>query len=279
MHMVRNSLDHGVEAPDVRVARGKAPQGRLALSAVHHGGSIVITVQDDGAGLDPVRIAARAVARGLLAPDATPSVAELQQLIFQPGFSTADTVTDISGRGVGMDVVRRGIDALRGRVDVQSTPGEGTAFVITVPLTLASLDGLVLGVGGERFVIPTFAVRESLRPRPDQVHTVHGEPRLVALRGHLLPLLRLADLFGLEAATRDVSESVVFVLEDGGQAVALVVDEVFGAQDVVIKTLGDFIGPTDGVAGGAILGDGRVGLILDGPALVRRANRDTGRAA
>jgi two-component system chemotaxis sensor kinase CheA len=267
MHMVRNSLDHAIEPADVRKAAGKRPQARLALSAYHQGGHIVIEIADDGKGLDTERIKARAIARGLIAPGASPSPEEIHALIFEPGFSTAEKVTEISGRGVGMDVVRRNIDALRGRVEITTEAGKGTTFIIRLPLTLAVLDGLIVGVGRERFVMPTTGVRESLRPLPSQVHNVQGAPRLVQVRDSLLPLVSLGGLFGLPHEA-DPCKATVVVIEDAGSRVGLVVDALLGKQEVVIKTLGETFASVRGLAGGAILGDGRIGLILDAHGIV-----------
>jgi two-component system, chemotaxis family, sensor kinase CheA len=267
MHMVRNSLDHGIEPPDIRAASGKRPQARLALSAYHQGGHIVIDIADDGTGLDTERIRAKAIERGLIAPGDRPSVDEIHMMIFQAGFSTADKVTEISGRGVGMDVVRRNIDALRGSVSIASEAGKGTTFQIKLPLTLAVLDGLIVGVGKERFVMPTTAVRESLRPLPAQVHKVQDEPRLIQVRDSLLPLVALGDMFRLPHES-DPSRATVVVIEDGGARVGLVVDALLGKQEVVIKSLGETFSAVRGVAGGAILGDGRIGLILDAHGIV-----------
>jgi two-component system chemotaxis sensor kinase CheA len=267
MHMVRNSLDHAIEPADVRKAAGKRPQARLALSAYHQGGHIVIEIADDGKGLDTERIKARAIERGLIAPGASPSAEEIHALIFEPGFSTADKVTEISGRGVGMDVVRRNIDALRGRVEIATEAGKGTTFFIRLPLTLAVLDGLIVGVGRERFVMPTTGVRESLRPLPSQVHKVQGAPRLVQVRDSLLPLVSLGELFGLPHEA-DPCRATVVVIEDAGSRVGLVVDALLGKQEVVVKSLGETFASVRGLAGGAILGDGRIGLILDAHGIV-----------
>jgi two-component system chemotaxis sensor kinase CheA len=267
MHMVRNSLDHGIERPDVRAASGKRPQARLALSAFHQGGHIVIEIADDGKGLDTGKIKAKAIERGLIAPGATPSAEEIHMMIFQPGFSTAEKVTEISGRGVGMDVVRRNIEGLRGSISIASEPGRGATFQIKMPLTLAVLDGLIVGVGKERFVMPTTAVRESLRPTPSQVHKVQDQPRLVQVRDSVLPLVALGDIFRLPHQP-DPSQATIIVIEDGGARVGLVVDALLGKQEVVIKSLGDTFGSVRGVAGGAILGDGRIGLILDAHGIV-----------
>jgi two-component system, chemotaxis family, sensor kinase CheA len=268
MHMVRNSIDHGIEDGATRQSRGKSATGRLLLKAYHQGGSIVIEIEDDGGGLNTERIRQKAIAQGLVDADAQLDPAVIHQMIFRPGFSTAQQVTEISGRGVGMDVVRRNIEALRGRIEIHSRPGEGTTFLIRLPLTLAIVDGLVLRTGAQRFVLPTFAVRESLRPLPEHVHTVHGQPRMVQVRNSLIPLVRLAELFAIEGAVEHAWEGTVVVLEDEDHHVALVIDELVGKQEVVIKSLGDAFGTVPGVAGGAILGDGRVGLILDAHGIV-----------
>ena len=268
MHMVRNSIDHGIEDGATRQSRGKSATGRLTLKAYHQGGAIVIEIEDDGGGLNTERIRQKAIAQGLIDANAQLDPSVIHQLIFRPGFSTAQQVTEISGRGVGMDVVRRNIEALRGRIEIQSRPGEGTVFTIRLPLTLAIVDGLVLRSGEQRFVLPTFAIRESLRPLPDHVHTVHGQPRMVQVRNSLIPLVRLAELFGIEDAVENAWEGVVVVIEDEDDHVAVIVDELVGKQEVVIKSLGDAFSTVRGVAGGAILGDGRVGLILDAHGIV-----------
>ncbi|MCX6537703.1 MAG: chemotaxis protein CheA [Acidobacteria bacterium] len=279
MHMVRNSVDHGIEDAGKRAAAGKPPHGRLSLSAYHHGGSIVIVVSDDGAGLNTERIRKKAIAQGLIGENDTLSDNEIHQLIFRPGFSTADKVTEISGRGVGMDVVRRNVDALRGRIDIQSTPGRGTSFMIKLPLTLAIVDGLMLRAAGERFVLPTFAVRESLRPKPEQVHCIQGRPHMIQVRNALLPLASLAELVGFAETPANPSDRVAVVIEDDGRRVALLVDELLGKQEVVIKSLGGTFARVRGVAGGAILGDGRVGLILDAAGLTDLVCHTSARAA
>jgi two-component system chemotaxis sensor kinase CheA len=263
MHMVRNSVDHGIESPERRAAAGKPAQATLRLRAAHEGGNIVIEIVDDGAGLDTDRIYAKAVSNGLVAAGAQLAPADIHQLIFQPGFSTAEKVTEISGRGVGMDVVRRNIEALRGRIEIQTARGQGTTFSIRLPLTLAIVDGILVAVGQERFVIPAFAVRESLRPKAEQIHSVYGQSCMVQIRDRLIPSLHLGDLFGIAGAQRDVTNATVVVLEDNGRSTALIVDELIGKQEVVIKSLGSTFEGVRGVAGGAILGDGRVGLILD----------------
>ncbi|HXT71291.1 MAG TPA: chemotaxis protein CheA [Vicinamibacterales bacterium] len=280
MHMVRNSIDHGIESAEKRAAAGKTETGRLALRAFHQGGNIVIEVADDGAGLNTAAILRKAQSQGLVEPGATIDPAEIHHLIFAPGFSTADQVTEISGRGVGMDVVRRNIEALRGRIDIETAQGSGTTFAIRLPLTLAILEGLLVRAGGERFVIPTFSVRESLRPAASQIHTVRGVPRLIQVREELLPLVQMSDVLGVAAPDVSATEGTVVVLEDGNRRVALVVEALIGKQEVVVKSLGDAMAGIEGVAGGAILGDGRIGLILDAHGIVRAGGaQGTARAA
>ena len=263
VHMLRNSMDHGIEPPAEREARGKPAAGRIRLRASHQAGMIVIEISDDGRGLDRDRIFRKAVERGLVAPEARLSDHEVYHLIFEPGFSTAEQITDVSGRGVGMDVVRKHINRLRGRIEIVSTSGAGTTFLLKVPLTLAIIDGLIVAVGGERFIVPIFAVREMFRVQPGQVFTVEGKGEMVMVRGRLLPLVRLAERLGIEARCREASEGLVIVGESGSRVFCLLVDELAGKQEVVIKSLGPAFREARGFAGGAILGDGRVGLILD----------------
>lgn len=279
MHMVRNSVDHGIEDVEKRAAAGKSPHGRLSLCAYHHGGSIVISVADDGAGLNTDKIRKKAIAQGLIGESESLSDTDIHQFVFRPGFSTADRITEISGRGVGMDVVRRNVEALRGKIDIQSTPGQGTTFIIKLPLTLAILDGLLLRAAGERFVLPTFAVRESLRPKREQIHSIQGRPQMIQVRNALLPLASLAETVGFAETPADPWDRVAVVIEDDGKQVALLVDELLGKQEVVIKSLGGTFARVRGVAGGAILGDGRVGLILDAAGLTGLVCHLSARAA
>jgi two-component system chemotaxis sensor kinase CheA len=273
MHMIRNTVDHGIETLEVRAAAGKPAHSRLRLSAFHQAGYIVIEIEDDGAGLDTKKILAKAISRGLVSESDALAPADIHQLIFSPGFSTKDEVTEISGRGVGMDVVRRNVEALRGAVDIRTVAGQGTTFTLRLPLTLATVDGLVLSVGDERFVIPTFAVRESLRPSADQVHTVRGAACLIQVRDRLIPILHLGETFQVAGARPAIADATVVVLEDGGRPLAVVIDELVGKQEVVIKTLGEMFAGVRGVAGGAILGDGRIGLILDAGGLMSLIDR------
>ena len=270
MHMVRNAVDHGLELPGDREKAGKPAEGRIRLSALHQSGHVVIAVSDDGRGLDQARILRKAVERGLVKEQAQLSPAEILDLIFEPGFSTSEQVTAISGRGVGMDVVKREIEKLRGRVEVRSEPGKGTTFLLRVPLTLAIIDALVVKQGANRFILPLFTVREILKPRGQEINTVEGRHEVALLRDRIVPVLRMEALLGETASGRATEDSVLVVVEAGPRRVALAVDEVIGKQEVVIKSLGDWMGRVRGVAGGAILGDGSVGIILDLDGLMGR---------
>ena len=274
MHMLRNSVDHGIEDAETRRRAGKPPQGRLSLTAYHEGGNVVIAVADDGSGLDTERIHRKAVAQKLVDPGTALSESEIHALIFRPGFSTASELTEISGRGIGMDVVRRNVETLRGRIEIRSSPDVGATFLIKLPLTLATIEGLLLSVGAQRFVLPTFVVRESLRPAPDRTHFIPGQGWVVQVREELLPLVRLADLFRIPAAVTNPDEAVVIVLEDHPRHMALMVDQLLGKQEIVIKSLGEALVNIAGVAGGAILADGRISLILDARGLMRLKQRE-----
>jgi two-component system, chemotaxis family, sensor kinase CheA len=263
MHMVRNAMDHGIETPQERIRAGKPAGARVLLKAGHQAGHILVQVSDDGRGLDDAKILGKARQRGLIEEGAQLSETEIFQLIFQPGFSTAEQVTDVSGRGVGMDVVRKQIQKLRGRVEIQSARGQGSTFFLKVPLTLAIIDGLVVGVGGERYIVPIFAVREMLKPAKEMISTVENRDEMALVRGSLLPIVRLHQRFQLRPKSEELCDSLLIVSESGGKCFCLVVDELIGKQEVVIKSLGDSLRNVPGVAGGAILGDGRVGLILD----------------
>jgi len=263
MHMVRNALDHGIESPEERERRGKPATARVVLKGRHQAGQVVIEIVDDGRGLDRERIVQKAIDRGLITSGDGLSDTDVFNLVFQPGFTTAAQVTNVSGRGVGMDVVRRHVERLRGRIEIRSTAGQGASFQVKLPLTLAIIDGLVVGVGRERYILPLFAVREMFRPGPDIVWTVRGRSEMALVRGTLLPVLRLHRRFGLTPKSEDPRESVLVVAESEGQRFCLMVDELIGKQEVVIKSLGEVFRGVTGVAGGAIMGDGRVGLILD----------------
>lgn len=267
LHMIRNAVDHGIESADVRVGQGKSAQGNIYLHAAQLGGGILIRMQDDGRGLDSERILSKALQRGLISGDITPSEKDIYNLIFLPGFSTAETVTDISGRGVGMDVVRGSINKLRGRVDIDSTPGEGTEFNIFLPLTLAIIDGMLVGVGAERFILPTLTIRESLRPQPGMVSTVQGKGEVICVRGKLIPLVRLSEKLCVSGNANDPCYGIVVVVDSGAKPRALLVDTLIGKQEVVIKPLGETFKNHKGMSGAAIMGDGRVALIIDPDAI------------
>jgi two-component system chemotaxis sensor kinase CheA len=270
VHMIRNAVDHGLEFPAGRVATGKPQFGTISLSASHQRGGIVIRIQDDGRGLDRERILARAVERGLVNANPDMSESEIFSLIFLPGFSTAEKVTDLSGRGVGMDVVRRNIESLRGKIEIQSVLGEGSTFTILLPLTLAIIDGLLVGVGGDRYIIPTLSIRESFRPRPGMVSAVHEQGEVVSVRGRQTPVLRLGRYLGTSSRVVNPEDGIIVVVESGDSARGLLVDELLGKQEVVIKSLGGIFEQQNLMAGGAVLGDGWVGLILDVDTLVKK---------
>lgn len=263
VHMVRNAIDHGLELPAAREAAGKPASGVVRLSAYQAGGGVVVELQDDGRGLDRARIVAKAIDRGLIESDHGMSDEAIFQLIFAAGFSTADQVTDLSGRGVGMDVVRRNIESLRGRVNIRSRAGEGTTFSIHLPLTLAITDGMLVRVGDERYIISTLSIRTSFRPEPEMLSTVAGRGEMVMLHGEVIPVVRLHEAFAVAGATPELVEGLLVVVGEGRHRYALMVDELLGQQQFVAKPLGEGIQAVPGIAGGAILGDGRIGLILD----------------
>jgi two-component system, chemotaxis family, sensor kinase CheA len=263
VHMIRNSVDHGIESPSKRQEAGKAEAGQLVLQAFQKGGNIVIEIEDDGQGLNRERILAKARERGLIPEDAQLTNHLIDNLIFEPGFSTAEKVTDVSGRGVGMDVVKRAIEKLKGRVEVFSEDGKGCRFSIRVPLTLAIMDGIIVRIGEERYIIPTVAIKETFRPLQTDVSTIQNRGEVVNVRNLLLPLVRLYGLLGVAPQREDPWEALVVVVENEGQQRCLMVDDLVGKQEVVIKTLGEKFKEVKGLAGGAIMGDGRVGLILD----------------
>lgn len=263
VHILRNSVDHGIEPPDERIALGKPEQGEIHLSAAHHGDTICIEIIDDGRGLNRAKIRERAIEQGLVAPDRELTDAQIHAQIFAPGFSTAETVTDISGRGVGLDVVKRNIEKLHGRIDIVSEDGGGTTVRLRVPLTLAVINGMIVQVGTERYIIPLAAVIESLRPERSQLSTVEGRGEIVNLRGDILPLLRLHSVLGVKPNCTDPCDAFVVIAESEGIRVALLVDDLVGQQQVVIKSLGDTFRAVGALSGATILGDGRVGLILD----------------
>ncbi len=273
-HLIRNSLDHGVEMPDVRVAAGKPAQGTITLRAFHQGGSIVIEVGDDGAGLNREKILAKAEERGIPVHDGMPD-SEVWMLIFEAGFSTAAVVTDVSGRGVGMDVVKRNISAMGGRVDIESALGVGTRISVRLPLTLAILDGLSVGVGEQMFIVPLTYIIESLQPTAEDIKTVSGRGRVVQVRGEYLPVIALHEVFNLKPTATEIHDGILVILEAEGQKAAMLVDTLIGQHQVVIKSLESNYRRVQGVSGATIMGDGKVALILDTAALVTSSHKES----
>jgi two-component system chemotaxis sensor kinase CheA len=273
-HLIRNSLDHGIETPEKRIAAGKSPKGTVTLKASHQGGNIVIEVMDDGAGLNREKLLAKAKERGLSVSDSMPD-SEVWLLIFAPGFSTADVVTDVSGRGVGMDVVKKNIEGLGGRVELESSAGLGTRTIIRLPLTLAILDGMSVGVEGETFIVPLTTIVESLQPRTEDIRTMAGDSRVVHIRGEYLPIVVLSEVFG--GPGKDALEQGIFVVveSESGKA-ALFVDELLGQHQVVIKSLEANYRKVPGTSGATIMGDGSVALILDVAAVMRMGLKGAG---
>ncbi len=262
VHMVRNAIDHGIGSPEARRQAGKPEEGQVWLDAYHQGDSIVIGVRDDGQGLDYDKLVAKGIERGLIAPGDQPSEQQAFALIMQPGFSTAEQVTDVSGRGVGMDVVRRNIEKLRGKIEISSEKGRGSTFHIRLPLTLAIIDGMLIRVADERFIIPTILIEQSLQPEPKQITSVQHRGAMLQVRGELCPLIQVGALFEYGPPI-DPCEHLVVIVQSEGRKIGLVVDELIGQQQVVIKTLGERFKQVKGVSGAAILGDGRVGVILE----------------
>ncbi|OHV12360.1 chemotaxis protein CheA [Kushneria phosphatilytica] len=275
-HLVRNSLDHGIESPEKRVAAGKPKAGKLTLAAQHQGGNILIEISDDGAGLNRERILAKAAQNGLSVSESM-SDDDVWQLIFAPGFSTADQVTDVSGRGVGMDVVKRNIQQMGGHVDILSNPGQGTSIRIVLPLTLAILDGMSVRVGEEIYILPLSAIMESMQVSEDHINTVTGSERLLFVRGEYLPLVELHRVFDIPDAEQDVTRGIVIIVQSEGRHFGLLVDQLIGQHQVVVKNLETNYRKVNGVSAATILGDGSVALILDIPAL-SRTTRDREKA-
>jgi two-component system chemotaxis sensor kinase CheA len=263
VHMIRNSVDHGIEPPVERLAAGKPQRGNIFLRAFHKGGYIVIEVEDDGQGLDRPKILEKGREKGLVPADPPLTGHQIDNLIFEPGFSTAAQITDVSGRGVGMDVVRKTIERLKGNVEIFSVTGKGCRFILRVPLTLAIMDGIVVQIGKERYIIPTVFIKETLRPCPGDLTTVQNRWELIKVRDTFLPLIRLHRTLGIQPRQEQPWEALVVVVENEGRQKALMVDDLLGKQEVVIKNLGEHLKNVEAVAGATLLGDGRVGLILD----------------
>ncbi|MCI1005628.1 chemotaxis protein CheA [Herbaspirillum sp. C7C8] len=271
-HLVRNSIDHGIEQPEARRAAGKGEAGVLSLSAEHQGGNIIIEVTDDGGGLNRDKILAKAKQQGMPVTDSLTD-AEVWQLIFEPGFSTAEQVTDVSGRGVGMDVVKRNILAMGGAVDIRSSKGFGTTISISLPLTLAILDGMSIRIGEEVYILPLGYVVESLQPLPQDIKEISGQGKVLRVRGEYLPLIPLYQIFNIEPSFTDPSQGLVVILESDGKKAALFVDDLIGQQQIVVKNLESNYRKVAGISGATILGDGGVALIVDVAALLRSSRQ------
>lgn len=272
MHMVRNAADHGIESPAERIAVGKPPEGNITLRAFHQGGNIYIELKDDGRGLDRQAIRRKAIERNLVREEDSLSNQEIENLIFLPGFSTAKQITDVSGRGVGMDVVRRNVEALQGSVSIQSEMGSGSTVTIRLPLTLAIMDGLSIGLNDDVYILPLLSVVESFRPQPHEIKRVASRGEVVLVRGEIVPLLRVHRLLNVSTRVTEPTEGIVVIVENEGKKCALLVDELLGQSQVVIKNLETNFRKVDGIAGATILGDGRVAMILDIFGLMRLAN-------
>ena len=263
VHMIRNSCDHGIEQQSDRLKQGKPSQGSITLRAYHKGGHIIIEIQDDGKGLDKDTLLEKAKSTGLITGNEQMTDAQIYDLILQPGFSTAKEITDVSGRGVGMDVVKNGIEKFRGQLNIDSSKGVGTTFTISFPLTLAIIDGMLVGVDDERYVIPTMAIQKAFKPPREDCFTVEGKGEMVKDRGSLIPVIRLNEIYSTGGQEKSIWDSLVVVVESKDEKRALLIDELLGKDEYVIKSLGKSFEDIKGIAGGAILADGRVGLILD----------------
>lgn len=272
VHLVRNCVDHGIEMPNVRTAAGKSAVGTVFLEAYHKGGNITVEVGDDGGGLNKDRILEKARSRGLIGPNEMPATDAIYEMIFMAGFSTVEHATDISGRGVGMDVVRRNIKELGGSIEVRSELGRGSRFIITLPLTLAIVDGQSVSVGTESYIVPLITIIESLQLKPGMVNRVAGQGEVFWFRDRYLPILRVHEVFGVKPRTTQLHEGLIMVVEGEGRRVGLFVDDLLGQQQVVIKSLETNFRRVDGVSGATILGDGAVALILDVAGLIRVAS-------
>jgi two-component system chemotaxis sensor kinase CheA len=271
VHLVRNSIDHGIEKPDVRKANGKPAFGTLKLDASHRGGNICVEVSDDGGGMNPARILAKARERGVVGPNDVLTDQQACELIFMPGFSTAETTTDVSGRGVGLDVVRRNVKELGGTIETRNEPGKGARFIITLPLTLAIVDGQSIAVGKQNYIVPLISIIESLQIKQGALNRVAGQGEVFSFRGDYVPVIRLHEVFGVEPRAHELHQGLIVIVEGDGRRVGLFVDDLLGQQQVVIKSLETNYGHIDGVSGATILGDGSVALILDLPGIIRRA--------
>ncbi len=272
VHLLRNSLDHGLEPPDERLAAGKGEKGTVKLSARHEEGEVWVTIEDDGRGLNKEKILEKAIANGLIEGDGSDLTdKQINNLIFAPGFSTAAAITDISGRGVGMDVVKKNLEKIKGKIDVYSTPGQGSKIVLRIPLTLAIIDGMIVRVGTASCIVPTLSMLEAFRPVMEQITITPDGEELAQVRENFLPIIRLHDILGKKPDSSKLEDGILIVLEYQETRFCLFIDEILGQQQTVIKGLSNFIGNVPGVSGCTILGDGNVCLILDVGTLVDSA--------
>jgi two-component system chemotaxis sensor kinase CheA len=263
VHMIRNSVDHGIEMPEERTRAGKDPTGTIFISAEQKGGNIAIDIEDDGRGLDVKRIRDKAIERGIISASDQLDEKTTFDLIFHPGFSTKDTVTEVSGRGVGMDVVKKCVERLRGKIEITSQFGKGSSFHVKLPLTMAIIDGMIIQIGVERYIVPTIALKESFRPSQEAYFTVQGRGELVKVRDTLMPIVRLHSYLNEEPKHRNPWDALLMVVTEGENSYCLLADEIVDRQEVVIKSLGDMFQQLPGISGGAILGDGKIALIID----------------
>ena len=270
--MIRNSIDHGIETSSERKAAGKDVKGKLILRAYHQEGNVFIDIIDDGQGIDPEKIRKKAESMGLILQDDEISTEKLYSLLFKPGFSTAEKVGELSGRGVGMDVVKTNIEELRGTIEVKSEPGKGTIMRIKLPLTLAIIDGMLVSIGGLIYIIPLLSVVESIQPKKEEVKTIEGKGEVILVRGEYIPFMRMYELFEIESMHIDPSQGLVVIAESGNTRVGLLIDDLLGQQQIVIKSLDSFISHSRAISGAAILGDGKVALIIDIHGLLEDAN-------
>jgi two-component system chemotaxis sensor kinase CheA len=270
-HMVRNSVDHGIESIDERKQKGKPETGIIKLNAYHEEGNMVIEIMDDGRGLNKDIILKKAIEKGLYDPKTTTITEEndIYNFIFEPGFSTAETVSDLSGRGVGMDVVKNNIESIRGKIYVESQYGLGTTFKIVLPLTVSIIDGMIFRVGDKLFILPLLSINELIRPEDKMLKKVEGRSEVINLRGEFLPLLKLYEEFSIDANIKDPTKAIMLIIESEGRKYGLMVDELVGQQQVVIKPLDQMFEKVKGITGASILGNGKVALILDAPTLIR----------
>jgi two-component system chemotaxis sensor kinase CheA len=275
VHMVRNSIDHGIEVPEERIRAGKNPTGTILIAAEQKGGNIVIDIEDDGRGLDSKKIRDKGIERGIISASEQLDENAIFELIFHPGFSTNEKVTEVSGRGVGMDVVKKCVERLRGKMEISSHLGKGSSFHMKIPLTMAIIDGMIIQIGAERFIVPTISLKESLKLSKEAYYTVHGSGELVKVRNCMMPLVRLHDFFNEEPKYRNAWEGLLLVVTEGVKSYCLLADAIVGRQEVVIKSLGGLFQQLSGVSGGAILGDGKVALIIDVKGIISQYEEST----